>query len=97
MTRGAAKSDRDDANGIHEGLWLQVALRRAFKWWERVSLGSNVADLPSRGLPPEVPCTWVLQEIEQVGRWDAAHDGLTPQRPPASSLRASGWVHGHLG
>ena len=31
VTRGAANSDRNDANGILEGLWLQMALRRAFK------------------------------------------------------------------
>ena len=30
-------------------LWLQVVLQQGFKWWERVSSGSNVADLPSRG------------------------------------------------
>ena len=59
-----------------------MALRKACKWWERVSSTSNVADLLSKGKPPEVPCTWDLREIEQVGRWDAARDGLTPSRTP---------------
>ena len=36
VTRGAAGPCRDDVSGILEGLWLQMALRKAFKWWERV-------------------------------------------------------------
>ena len=79
VTSGSAKG-RDDAKDLLEGLWLQMALRQAFKWWERVSSASNVADIPSRGLCPEVPCTWRLREIEHVGRWDPAVDGLTPGR-----------------
>ena len=82
VTRGAAGPGRNDVNGILEGLWLQMALRKAFKRWERVSSTSNVANLPSRGKSPEVPCTWDLREIEQVGRWDTARDGLTPGRTP---------------
>ena len=82
VTHGAAKLGRDDASVILEGLWLQMALQQAFKRWERVSSASNVANLPSRGKPPEVPCTWDLREVKQVGRWDAARDGLTPGRTP---------------
>ena len=79
VTCGSAKG-RDNANGLLEGLWLQIALEQAFKWWGRVSSASNVAGLPSRGLCPEVPCTWRLREIRHVGRWDPAVDGLTPGR-----------------
>ena len=43
------------------GLWLQVALRQGFKWWGRVSSGSRVADLPSRGRAPECLCAWELR------------------------------------
>ena len=79
VTSGSAKG-RDNANDLLEGLWLQMAPRQAFKWWERVSSASNFADLLGRGLCPKVPCTWRLREIEYVGRWDPAVDGLTPGR-----------------
>ena len=82
VTKGAAKSGCNDAKDLPEGLWLQMALRQSFKWWERVSSRFDVADLPRRGVPPEVPCTWVLREMEHVGRWGSAHDGLTPGRDP---------------
>ena len=40
--------------------WRPPALRQGLKWWERVSSGSNVADLPSRGRAPECPWDWNL-------------------------------------
>jgi len=49
-----------------EMLWLNLARRKALKWWERVSSASNLADLPSRGHPPVLPSAWSLTEIQAV-------------------------------
>ena len=43
---------REDVDPLIEDMWFNLACRQAFKWWERVSSVSNVADLPSRGHPP---------------------------------------------
>ena len=59
---------------------LQRAIRGGFKWFERVSSFSNLADRPSRGLAPECPCGWRLREVVGVRRWGAP-DGTGPGRP----------------
>ena len=79
VTRGSAKADRHDANALLEGMWLQLALRQVFKRWERMPSASNVADRPSRGLAPEVPCTCDLWELQGVRRWSPFSDGLGPR------------------
>ena len=52
----------EDVDPLLEELWLGLARRKALKWWERVSSGSNLADLPSRGHPPVLPSAWSLTE-----------------------------------
>ena len=62
---------RDDVDPLIEDMWFCLACRQAYKWWERVSSTSNVADLPSRGLPPTLPSDWTLHELKGVRRWQA--------------------------
>ena len=77
ITRGRRRSDVDL---MLSGLWLQMATRGGFKWFKRVSSTSNVADAPSRGVEPDSPCGWRLQEVRHVGRWGPS-DGFGPGRP----------------
>ena len=62
---------RDDVDPLIEDMWFCLACRQAYKWWERVSSTSNVADLPSRGHPPTLPSDWALHELKGVRRWRA--------------------------
>ena len=62
---------REDVDPLIEDMWFNLACRQAFKWWERVSSISNVADLPSRGHPPVLSSEWALREIQGVRRWEA--------------------------
>ena len=62
---------RDDVDPLIEDMWFCLACRQAYKWWERVSSTSNVADLPSRGLPPTLPSDWTLHELKGVRCWQA--------------------------
>ena len=71
-------SNRPAVDAILAGLWLNLAVVGGFKWWERVSNGSNLADKPSRGLVPDCPREWQLWELEGVGRWVP---GLGPNPP----------------
>ena len=64
-------------------MWLQMAIRGWFKWFERVSSFSNIADRPSGGLSPEWPCGWRLQEVVGVRCWGAT-DGTGPGGPTAA-------------
>jgi hypothetical protein len=68
-------SFKPEVDEILSGLWLNLATRGTFKWWERVSSGSNPSDEPSRGLVPVCPRGWRLHEMLQVGRWDVIGDG----------------------
>ena len=52
-------------------LWLQMAVRGGFKWFERVSPAPSLAGKPSRGLVPDCPCGWCLRELSGVLRWSA--------------------------
>ena len=61
-------------------LWLYMAVRGGFKWFERVSSASNLADKPSRGLVPDCPCGWRLQEMSGVLRW-SPEDHAALERP----------------
>ena len=79
VTSGLAQ--RDDVDPILAGFWAQMAFRAAFKWFERVSSFSNLADAPSRGLAPLVPCGWRCVEVPDVQRWQHGRDGLRPGRP----------------
>ena len=84
ITRGRARSRCGrvcpDGDPMLSGLWLQMAIRGGFKWFERVSSFCNVADRPSRGLTPDCPCGWRLREVVGVRRWGAS-DGSGPGRP----------------
>ena len=71
---------RLDVDPMLSGMWLQMAIRGGFKWFERVSSASNLADRPSRGLAPECPCGYRLREVVNVRRWGAP-DGTGPGRP----------------
>ena len=62
-------SNRPAVDAILAGLCLNLALGEGFKWWERVSSGSNLADKPSRGLVPDCPLGWQLWDLAGVGRW----------------------------
>jgi hypothetical protein len=61
ITRGC--SFRDDVDPLLETLWLRMARRPGVVWWERVPSIGNVADLPSRGYPPDLPSAWSLREV----------------------------------
>ena len=97
MTRGSA-GGHNDANDLLEGLWLQMALRQAFKWWERVSPASNVADLPSRGFAPGPVHLEAAGDRahgpmgSDRGRLDPgpSHAPLRPACPPLPSQRVGG-------
>ena len=52
---------RDDVDPLIEDMWFGLACRQAFKWWERVSSTSNVADLHSKGLSPVLSFEWDLR------------------------------------
>ena len=80
--RARAKDGRPplDVDPMLSGMWLQMAIRGGFKWFERVSSASNLADRPSRGLAPECPCGYRLREVVDVRRWGAP-DGTGPGRP----------------
>ena len=77
ITRGRGRADVDP---ILSALWLQMAVRGGFKWFERVSSASNLADKPSRGLVPDCPCGWRLRELSGVLCWDA-QDYAASERP----------------
>ena len=77
LTRGRGRADVDP---MVSALWLHMAVRGGFKWFERVSSASNLADRPSRGLPPECPCGWSLREVPTVRRWGPS-DADGPGRP----------------
>ena len=77
VTRGRGRADVDP---MLSGLWLQMATRGGFKWFERVSSTSNVADAPSRGVEPDCPCGWRLQEVRHVDRRGPS-DGSGPGQP----------------
>jgi hypothetical protein len=74
-------SFRPEVDAILAGMWLNVATRKAFKWWERVSSASNPADAPSRGLVPPRPHEWRLFEMCPVPRWSPSKDGQGHGRP----------------
>ena len=76
ITRGRACAD---VNPMLAELWLPMAVRGGFKWFERISSVSNVADKPSRGLVPDCPCGWRLREVPGVRSWGAS-DGSGPGR-----------------
>ena len=81
-----ARCSRPDLDCIIAGLWLQTPSCQAFKWIERVSSHSNLADRHSWGLEPECPREWRLVELRRVPRWDPALDGVgrgrtVPQSP----------------
>ena len=78
---------RLDVDPMLSGMWLQMAIRGGFKWFERVSPASNLADRPSRGLAPECPCGYRLREVVDVRRWGLAGRGLpSSARLPSPSL-----------
>ena len=77
ITRGHGRADVDP---MLSGMWMQMAVRGGFKWFERVSSTSNVADKASRGFEPDCPCGWRLQEVRHVERWGPS-DGSSPGRP----------------
>ena len=79
-TRSRCGRARPDVDPMLSGMWLQMVVRGGFKWFERVSSFSNLADRPSRGLPPDCPCGWRLPEVVGVRRWGAS-DGSGPGRP----------------
>ena len=65
---------REQVNAMIVALWMSIARRRAFTWWERVSRVSNPADAPSRGEVPACPRGWRLVELRDVVRWDPLDD-----------------------
>ena len=75
VTRGRGRADP-----ILSAMWLQMAVRGRFKWFERVSSASNLADRPSRGLVPVCPCGWRLRELSGVLRW-SPEDHAASERP----------------
>ena len=77
LTRGRG---REDVDPMISAMWLHMAVRGGFKWFERVSSASNLADKPSRGLPPDCPCGWSLREVPAVRRWGPS-DADGPGRP----------------
>ena len=77
VTRGRGRADVDPNLSA---MWLQMAVRGGFKWFERVSSASNLADRPSRGLVPVCPCGWRLQELSGVLRW-SPEDHAASERP----------------
>ena len=52
ITRGRGRTDVDP---MLSGLWMQMAVCGGFKWFERVSSASNVADRPSRDICAQLP------------------------------------------
>ena len=60
---------REDVDPLIKDMSFGFACRQAFKWWERVSSPSNVADLPTTGQPPALSSDWDLREIQGVRRW----------------------------
>ena len=80
VTRGCSNCDAG-VDKLLAGMWANLACRGGFKWWERVSSGSNLADRPSKGLVPECPRGWHMWEMVSVQRWDPDMDGVGPPRP----------------
>ena len=60
--------------GMLAALWLSIASRRGFVWWERVASDSNPADRPSRGDLPLCLCGWRLFEVARPSRWSTAEE-----------------------
>ena len=79
ITSGTAVKPALD--GMLAGMWLQLALRKGFEWWVRVSSASDAAATPNRGLVPDCPCDWHLRELQGVRRWHPLQDGQGPGRP----------------
>ena len=71
---------RANADPMLSGLWMQMAICGGFKWLERVSSASIIADKPSRGIVPNCPCGWRLREVLGVARWERS-DGSGLGRP----------------
>ena len=88
------------------GLWMQMAIRGGFNWFEGVSSTSNVMDKPSKGVVPDCPCGWRLREVLGAACWGRS-DGSGPGRPwpalrclpalPSLGLLRLGDAHGVWG
>ena len=80
ISRGCSNC-ADGVDRMLAGMWANLACRGGFKWWERVSTGSNLGDRPSRGLVPECPHGWHMWEMVGVGRCEHDRDSLGSPRP----------------